>query len=69
MLVDASAVFVTLPWRGRVGEVSSETRYEPGWGEHLPAIAPNLHPTPLAALATLPLQGRVNTACGGDGVL
>src|SRR5262249_1175676 len=54
----------TLPWRGRVGEASSEARCEPGWGDPSTrrlSETKNCHPTPplISFAATLPLQGRV----------
>ena len=52
----AKRTVLTLPWRGRVGEASSGGRCEPGWGD---LQSKDFHPTPLASLATLPLQGRV----------
>src|SRR4029079_15219168 len=44
------------PLKGEGRRAAREARCETGWGE----LCRKSHPTPLASLATLPLQGRVN---------
>src|SRR5712671_6744592 len=56
----------TLPWRGRVD--CRAQRRQAGWGE-LSLFGTKDHPTPLASLATLPLQGRVKRARWRSGLL
>ena len=46
--------FLTFPWRAEVDRPKAGRE-----GVILQAWSLRLHPTPLAALATLPLQGRV----------
>ena len=52
--------FFTLPWRGRVDRRCEAEAV----GDAFDGTSP--HPTPLASLATLPLQGRVEPTRGYD---